>query len=125
MTPFFLLIVLKTQITMRNNFKGLKFDIDTSRLFRFQAPIMPHRDTSQQFVVGNIIDDELWLLTDDYPPQIAPISDFNERFQVFVLGENSDMNSLISVWRHSSRFHETTLQIFSLKDLGIDSLPKN
>lgn len=100
---------------MNNRLQGLKFDIDTSRLFRFQAPMIPERDASQQFVIGNIIDNELWLLTGTYPPQIAPISSLDEKFQVFVLGQFSDMMSLVHVWQHSSQFHEEILQVLAYK----------
>lgn len=84
--------------------------------------MMPQIDTSQQFVVGRIVDNELWLLTNTSPPQTAPVSRLNTRFQVFVLGQYSDMTSLLHVWQHSCRFHEDTLQVFSLQELGIDSL---
>ncbi len=97
-------------------------NFDTSRLYRYQVPMMPEKDTSQQFVVGKVIKNELWLLFGSHPPQIAPISNIDIKFRVFVLGEKADMDALASIWRHTSRFHETTLQLFSLQDLGIDEI---
>jgi hypothetical protein len=94
-------------------------EIDISKLIGYN----PNWSNHQQYIVGMMkvcrLDgghkDVLWLLTEWYPPQIAPISD-DCRFYVFGPDQYS---CLMSVWHHSSLYHKSPLYVYTLNDISL------
>ena len=87
-------------------------------LKRFQKPFPFHLDPASIYLIGDEIDDRLWLLYETYPPAIAPVDmEWVDHFLVFASDDESDLKSIANVWHHSSRLHPTTLKLYTLKDL--------
>jgi hypothetical protein len=86
-------------------------EIDISKLIGYK----PNWSNHQQYIVGMMKEDVLYLLTEWYPPQIAPISD-DCRFYVFGPDQYS---CLMSVWHHSSLYHERPLYVYTLNDISL------
>ena len=74
---------------------------------------------SQQYVVGNIVDGELWLLYTTYHPQVDRVSAKRTKFLVFGMHDLMGTQALVNLW-HKTSIHGTGLELFSLQELGIE-----
>lgn len=100
-------------------------NLNASQLYRYQANMLYNVCTSQQYVIGNIQDNQLYLLVDTYPDQLYPITNTTVKFRVFVLKDIYDLQALTSIWNRDSKKSDSSLRLYSLRDLGLDTLSED
>lgn len=61
-------------------------------------------------------------MTTAFLTQLYPITDNSVLFRVFALCDNFDLQALASIWNSDSKTKNPSLRLYSLRDLGIETL---